>query len=545
MSRGCCTRFAARGTSCVLSRFPIRWRLALISAALTFAILCGFGLLIGQLTVSRIRSDFRNETKNAATELGDRVHVAFGRLGDIVFQSPELNDYAAPNDAVILVFDYRRQLIARTSRAPRFGTPAGNGSGEAAGYQVETRRQQVQATGSTFNVPVFIQYARPIADLNDTVARVRLFLFFGVFGGTLLALIGGVVLARRSLRPVTDLTATAREIARTGDSSLKVPQPASDDEVAELARTFDEMLAALEGARVETEAALRHQREFVADASHELRTPLTSVLANLELLADELSGEQLEAADGALRSARRMRRLVADLLLLARSDTTRERATTAVDLGQIAVEAVAEAQALAGSHTLSAVISDGVVIDGVRDVLHRLALNLVENAVHHTPDGTAITVTVASRADDAVLSVEDDGPGVPAPLRARIFDRFVSAGRDRGTSTGLGLAIVQAVARAHGGEVKLEPSARGARFVVRVPRLRSTTDPQDLTATDAAPALWTSDRGARAPGGSATDTGGIGKGPHGDPGPRGDAHKPGAQTSTTTGSTIGRRRRRS
>ena len=372
----------------MLSRFPIRWRLALISAALTFAILCGFGLLIGQLTVSRIRSDFRNETKNAATELGDRVHVAFGRLGNIVFQSPELNDYAAPNDAVILVFDYRRQLIARTSRAPRFGTPAGNGSGEAAGYQVETRRQQVQATGSTFNVPVFIQYARPIADLNDTVARVRLFLFFGVFGGTLLALIGGLVLARRSLRPVTDLTATAREIARTGDSSLKVPQPASDDEVAELARTFDEMLAALEGARVETEAALRHQREFVADASHELRTPLTSVLANLELLADELSGEQLEAADGALRSARRMRRLVADLLLLARSDTTRERATTAVDLGQIAVEAVAEAQALAGSHTLSAVISDGLqkgefllsifgennIADAIRRAAHTLNL---------------------------------------------------------------------------------------------------------------------------------------------------------------------------
>jgi signal transduction histidine kinase len=528
----------------VLSRFPIRWRLALISAALTFVILCGFALAIGQITVSRIRSDFRNETKNAATELGDRLDVRFSPSGQLLFRGPSLDDYAAPTDAAIRVFDGGGRLLAQTSSAPNLGFPAGNGSSDARGFRLESRRRFVLVSPNV-TVPVLIQYARPIEDLNQTVARVRLVLFFGVVGGTLLALLGGLVLARRSLRPVTDITAAAREIAQTGDPALKVPQPSSDDEVAELARTFEEMLAALETARVETEDALRRQREFVADASHELRTPLTSVLANLELLSCELRGEQLEAADGALRSARRMRRLVADLLLLARSDTGRERAIAPADLGQIALDAVAEAHALAAGHELSADVTEPVLVSGVRDELHRMTLNLVENAIHHTPAGTPITVSARTDGDDALLIVEDRGPGVPPELQARIFERFVSAAGDRGSSTGLGLAIVRAVARAHHGDVELDPSAAGARFVVRLPRAQPTSGAPAEPATGSRPVLWASDRGDRASWGPEGDTGGIGEGRHGDPGPRDDAHGTGRQTSTTTGSTIGRLRRRS
>ncbi len=514
----------------MLSRFPIRWRLALISAALTFAILCAFALTIGQLTVARIQSDFRNETKNAATELGDRLSVGLSLPTGTVFQGPELNDYAAPNDAVIRVFDGGRRLIAQTRGAPNLGPPLRAGSSDVAGYRLETR-SRIVAVSAAITVPVAIQYGRPLADLNDTIGRVRLFLFLGVFAGTLLALLGGLVLARRSLRPVTDITATAREIARTGDSALRVPQPRSDDEVAELARTFEEMLAALERARVETEDALRHQREFVADASHELRTPLTSVLANLELLADELSGEQLDAADGALRSARRMRRLVADLLLLARSDTERERDPAPVDLGQVAVEAVAEAQALAGAHELSADVGEGVIVDGAHDELHRLALNLVENAVNHTPAGTAISVKVRGEQDQAVLIVQDGGPGVPPELRPRIFERFASAAGDRGSSTGLGLAIVQAVARAHHGDVALDESAPGARFVVRLPLARDPR-PQRL-----------GERDPRAEAGALQTTLGDDRPAADVPAAATEARR--RQTSTTTGRTIGRLRRRS
>ena len=152
----------------------------------------------------------------------------------------------------------------------------------------------------------------------------KLFLGLGVLGGTALALLAGLATARRAMEPIAELTDAAREIERTRNPAALLPKPQADDEVAELSNTLESMLHALDEARTETEATLVRQREFVADASHELRTPLTSVLANLELLEETLHGEQREAAASALRSSRRMRRLVADLLLLARADTGRE-----------------------------------------------------------------------------------------------------------------------------------------------------------------------------------------------------------------------------
>src|SRR5207237_8103953 len=134
---------------------------------------------------------------------------------------------------------------------------------------------------------------------------------------------------------------TAATIARTRDPSLRVPQPEASDEVAELARTLEGMLRELDAARAETESMLTRQRRFVADASHELRTPLTSVLANLELLSESLTGDPGESARSALRSAQRMRRLVADLLLLARTDVGRVTRREPCDFAPVVVEATA------------------------------------------------------------------------------------------------------------------------------------------------------------------------------------------------------------
>ena len=241
---------------------------------------------------------------------------------------------------------------------------------------------------------------------------------------------------------------------------------------AELAGTINEMLSALAASREETEATLARQRQFVADASHELRTPLTSVLANLELLADELQGEQGEAARGALRSSRRMRRLVADLLLLARADVGRESPRTPTDLADVAVEAASELEPVAEDHELT-VEAAPAVVDGARDDLHRMALNLMENAIRHTPPGTHVRTSVSNGSGTARLIVEDDGPGIPPELRDRIFERFVRGEGDRGGSFGLGLSIVRAVAASHGGAVRLEtPDSGGTRFVVELPAAR-------------------------------------------------------------------------
>jgi signal transduction histidine kinase len=248
---------------------------------------------------------------------------------------------------------------------------------------------------------------------------------------------------------------------------------------------------ALDASRSETEAALNRQREFVADASHELRTPLTSVLSNLELLQSTLEGEDAEIAESALRSSRRMRRLVADLLLLARADAGRVATRQSVDLRTVVRDAAGEAMPLAEGHNLTVSIpgSDAPrpVVHGSADDLHRLVLNLIENALRHTPDGTSVRVAVEAEGAHAVIRVGDDGPGIPDELRARIFDRFVRGAGDtyggaRRGGSGLGLAIVKAVAESHHGTVELAAAGDGLGtcFVVRLPLVQTTPAPQEI-----------------------------------------------------------------
>src|SRR5271165_3437223 len=286
-----------------------------------------------------------------------------------------------------------------------------------------------------------------------------------------------MAIARRAMAPIAELTSTAAEIARTRDPSRGVPQPPADDEVAELARTLEGMLRELDAARTETEAMLTRQRQFVADASHELRTPLTSVLANLELLAESLHGDQGDAARSALRSSQRMRRLVADLLLLARTDVGRVVRREPCDLAQIVVEAAAELGPVSDEHEIVLDVHPAIV-EASRDEIHRLTINLLENALRHTPPGTRIGVSTNTTGGQAVLVVEDDGPGVPPELAPTIFERFVRGAGDRGGSFGLGLAIVHAVAESHGGSVALDPpeEGKGARFVVRLPAFSDLND---------------------------------------------------------------------
>ena len=358
------------------------------------------------------------------------------------------------------------EVIRSSPDAPYLSPPLAE-TLEFAGYRVESRPVKVDPIGGVG----FVQYARRLSDVQDTANRVRFFLVLGVLGGTALALLAGVATARRAMAPIAELTETARTIERTRDPSRRIPHPEAEDEVAELARTLDGMLFALDQARSETESTLARQREFVADASHELRTPLTSVLANLELLEEVLDGEQREAAASALRSSRRMRRLVADLLLLARADAGRITRHEPVDVARVITEAAGELEPVSEGHPITVSAPAGATISGARDELHRLALNLLENALRHTDPGTAVEASVERVNGQVVLAVEDDGPGIPAELHDKVFERFFRGAGDRSGSSGLGLAIVRAVAESHHGTVTLEDplDGRGARFVVRFP----------------------------------------------------------------------------
>jgi two-component system OmpR family sensor kinase len=451
----------------VLDHIAIRWRLAIVSAALTFVILAAFAVVIGQLTASRVRSDFNNQVAAAVDDLSDRYSFHADNVGNVDLDGPDPNLYAASTGAVVRVLGRDGHLLSHTNGAPNFGIQLGR-TAEAGGYRVETRVRTVPVRRARVAVPLIVQYGRRTSDVEATVSRVRLFLGGGVLGGTLLALLGGLIVGRRAMAPIASLTAGARDIAETRDPGRSLPRSRADDEVAELGRTLQQMLDNLEASRTETEEALARQRQFVADASHELRTPLTSILANLELLAEVLDGERREAAESALRSSQRMRRLVGDLLLLARADANRTVPHAPTDVGQVLVDAAAELGPLADDHELM-VDPRPAVVDGSRDELHRMALNLMENAVRHTPPGTRVHAAVRRVDGEAVLTVEDDGPGVPEELHERIFERFVRGAGDRGSSSGLGLSIVRAVAESHGGRVDLEDARPGARFVVRLP----------------------------------------------------------------------------
>ena len=464
---------------------PIRWKLAITCAALTFAILTLFGTVIGLFAGRQVRAGFDDDLRTAAVDLQDRVKIgttADGRpaLGGL---NEDLLLAAAAGDARIRVVQMDGRVIFPYEGAPELG-PAREFVDDVGPYRVVSR----PLISQSLQRPIaYLQYAKPRTNPEHTVSEIRLFLTGGVIAGTLLALVAGLGIARRAMRPVANLTQAAKDIARTRDPAVVLPKPDADDEVADLARTLEDMLMALDASRAETESALSRQREFVADASHELRTPLTSVLSNLELLQSTLQGEDAEIADSALRSSRRMRRLVADLLLLARADAGRVVTRTPVDVCQVTRDAAAEALPLAIGRDLSMSLcgDEGgpLVVHGTADDLHRLVLNLIENALRHTPEGTSVDVSVRAEDGQAVLRVADDGPGIPDELRARIFDRFVRGGGDahggaRRGGSGLGLAIVKAVAESHHGTVELaaEGDRPGTCFVVRLPLAPASGD---------------------------------------------------------------------
>jgi len=463
-------------------RLPIRVRLAGVSALLTFVILCAFALAVGSVTVKRIRNDFNHDVSETAKELPDDVKVKADPLRDSFEISPPLRYIATPGTVIRILYESGRVLEQYPAHAPSLGAPQ-LGIVDVHGYRVVTSVVPVIGPDGGAIGHLIFQYSRKMAPTEQTIKRVELFLVLGVLAGSLLALAAGIAIARRAMAPIAALTSAAAEIARTRDPSGQVPQSPADDEVAELARTLEGMLRELDAARSETESMLARQRQFVADASHELRTPLTSVLANLELLADSLHGEEGDAARSALRSSQRMRRLVADLLLLARTDAARVVAHEPCNLAQIVVEAAAELGPVSAAHDISLDIHPALVM-GSHDELHRLTINLLENALRHTPPGTAVHVSTGTTAGGEVeLVVEDDGPGVPGELAGSLFERFVRGrgGAPRrdgvaGGSFGLGLSIVAAVASSHGGTVTLEASQLGspdgppgARFLVRLP----------------------------------------------------------------------------
>jgi signal transduction histidine kinase len=300
--------------------------------------------------------------------------------------------------------------------------------------------------------------------VSETSTAVRRLLVTGLPILLLVVGVTGWVLVGRVLRPVEAIRA---EVAAIGAQELdrRVPEPASDDEIGRLARTMNDMLGRLQ-------ASSARQRRFVADASHELQSPLASSRAELDVaLAHPELARWEDTARGLVADNERMSRLIADLLFLAQADDgAHPLRTVLVDLDDV-VAAEAARHRSVGSVRLDTGGVAPVEVRGDPDELARVVRNLLDNAERHA--ATTISVTLAPDGGDAVLAVADDGPGVPAGAEDHIFERFTRVDRSRSRDsggTGLGLAIAKEIVEAHQGTIALDRTARGARFVVRLPR---------------------------------------------------------------------------
>jgi two-component system OmpR family sensor kinase len=342
---------------------------------------------------------------------------------------------------------------------PQFPFPA---KSQELGYRVETRSIGVNPAGEAT-----LLYARPLSDVNHTLGGSASSSLLGVLGGSILALIAGLAIARRAMRPIVELSDVARDIERTRDPRRKLPHPEAEDEIAVLARTLEGMLQALDAARGETEAMLDRQREFVADASHELRTPLTSVLANLDLLAEELDGEQAETAEAALRSTRRMRRLVADLLLLARADANRA-APRRRPTSPRCCSRRSPSSNLSPRTTSCRSRPSRRRTRGARRAPPPGAQPGRERP-RHTPPGTRVRVSTGIRDGQALLTVEDDGPGSPTSSSCACSSGSSAAAATAAAARGWAWrsSAPSPSRMAVPSRSSVPPDAGGTRFVIR------------------------------------------------------------------------------
>ncbi|GAA0253273.1 HAMP domain-containing sensor histidine kinase [Cryptosporangium japonicum] len=320
-------------------------------------------------------------------------------------------------------------------------------------YLVVTDRED----GTSVSVAVSLE------ELDDSTSALVTPLAVGV--PLLVLLVGGVtwVVVSRALAPVERIRREVEEI--TGDRlDRRVPEPGSGDEIGRLARTMNRMLTRLQDGQ-------RRQRRFVADASHELRSPVAGLRQVAEISrAHPGALPDGELADTVLAESTRLQRLVEQLLLLTRADAGGvDGARTDVDLDDLAF---GEARRIArGGLAVDTGGVGGGRVRGDESALAQVVRNLVDNAARHAAGSVAIGVRAAG--DTVELTVDDDGPGVPAAERERVFERFVrldeARARDAGGS-GLGLAIVREIVAAHGGSVGVTTAPLGgARFTVRLP----------------------------------------------------------------------------
>lgn len=383
------------------------------------------------------------------------------------------------NAGVLTTFGQRADLSPAAQRtladiAPRRGPISIDVDGRG--------RYRVIATQNRFGELVVV--GLPLGDVHATLLRMLLIFAVVTVVSIAAAATAGVVIIRRALAPLDRVAATAGNVANLpldrGEVALPVRVPEQDanpnTEVGQMGSALNRMLDHISAALSTRQASETRVRQFVADASHELRTPLTAIRGYSELAQrrrDEVPDEVAHAMGRVASEAERMTHLVEDLLLLARLDSGRPLEREPVDLSQLAVDAISDAHIAGPDHEWNLELPpEPVLVTGDAARLQQVLTNLLANARTHTAPGTTVVVSLRATSGGAVLTVSDNGPGIPEDLQSEVFERFArgdSSRSRRGGSTGLGLAIVAAVVRAHDGSIGLRSEPGSTEFVVELP----------------------------------------------------------------------------
>lgn len=464
----------------VRKRLPLRVRLTLWYLATLAAMLVFFAVFIYWQTQRNLLDQIDSALTLAATQALASVELEGGRLafeetGTSAAVEQRLGDdfaiYLLSEDGSLRDWMGRRDEFE--AQQPRAGLDTVRNDDDL--WRVYTARLAPGDSGPG-SPGGWLQVAQEMDPVTDALASLQAQMLLGLPLALLLAGFGGFFLAGRALRPIERITATAQAIDG-GDLSQRIEYRGPADEVGRLAATFDSMLDRLE-------TAFARERRFTSDAAHELRTPLTAMKGQIEVTLSRSRAEDAyrETLTEINEQVERLIRLSNDLLFMARLDQAngaqvRQEDVALTDLLAAVVDQVKPLAAGKGIE-LTLTIGERVSVPGDLDLLIRLFLNLLDNAIKYTPPEGAVTVRVDGNGEEVVVAVRDTGPGIPAEHLPHLFERFYRVEADRGRvltgeghgGTGLGLAIAAEIVRVHQGAIRAESEVgQGTTFTVRLP----------------------------------------------------------------------------
>ena len=445
------------------NKLTLRVRMALWFTLSVVAVTGVFFAALYFTTRAKLTALLRDDLSLALEQLSSQVEMKKGRL---IFEAetpvkPGISYYIMEDNGSELA-SYGEDIAlfdAEPVRAGAFTRARENGE-----EWLLLDSMPISVEEETIRIRVVISCAQTA----QTLSLFRTIFALGVPAMTALAALIGFQIARHSLQPIHRIIACADEIAG-GDLSRRVPEEPQADELGELTRTLNRMLASLED-------SFRRERRFTSDASHEMRTPVAVILAYAESLREssELPAQEREKAETILNECRRMQRMIEQMLTLTRGQEGRYPVVMEqICLNDVfdGVQAVLEPLAEKRRIALHFQIDASICLTADQSLITQLLLNLTENAVKYGKAGGDVWVSAVQQGEQAILTVADNGIGVSAENLPHLFERFFRAdtARDR-TGTGLGLSIAQWIVQLHGGTIRAESElGAGTRFIVTLP----------------------------------------------------------------------------